>query len=229
MLERAAFVAPATPEWRRVRYRWDDTRASRDFSTDAAWVVERANLLCLRARMVLCVGLYEWVVWRFEGLHDDPAPYEVLEAAWHGTMDPRNLAFFELSRGDWIGPVRGPLWCAITWLRPALAVGDHQPGEVADALQYLTRLAAHVLPNAAPFQAWLDSTLTRFKQLFPQLPDDPFDDLFDRHIGRRRGPPISRDALDPAHPYTEQAAAEWAQGMRAALQIRPTMPYIARP
>ena len=65
----------AAPTWmgytdesrRRLRYFWDDTRASSDFRSDASWVLDAADLLSTRAQMVLCVGLYEWVRWRMRG------------------------------------------------------------------------------------------------------------------------------------------------------------------
>lgn len=198
-----------------LRYIWDDTRASKDFRWDAGWVLDAASLISTRAQMVLCVGLYEWVMWRFAPLHDDPAPMQLAEAAWCATVDSRYIDFFELSRHEWIGPVFGPLWCAITWLRPAVAVGDDYPGEIGDALQYLSRLAFHVLPEPVRFERWLHATLTRLTVLFPFVPDDPFDDLFNEDVRRRRGPLISRDVLDSSTPYDPVKGIEWSNALLA--------------
>ena len=185
-----------------LHYRWDDTRASKDFTGDADWVLDAAAGMSIRARIVLCVALYEWVVFRFAEVCHDPIPMQILEAAWCGTVDPRYLVYFELDRYDWLGPIRGPLWCAITWLRPAIADGDDQPEEIDDALQYLTRLALHVLPDPGPFGRWLHGVLERLAQLFPRTPDDPFEDLFSQEPGRRRGELIGREVLDLAIPYS---------------------------
>ncbi|WP_241270051.1 hypothetical protein [Caballeronia sp. M1242] len=172
------------------------------------------------------MGLYEWVLWRFAPLHDDPVPGQVAQAAWCGTIDPRMLRFFELTRPDWTGPVRGPLWCAMTWLRPAIAAGDDYPLEIDDALQYLTRLAMHVLPEPARFERWLRAVLLRLAALFPAVPNDPFDDLFGEEVRRRRGPPIARDALDPDVTYDLGSGAPWSAALLA--QADPSAnPYLA--
>src|SRR6185436_19064573 len=86
-----------------------------------------------RARMALAVALTEWIVWRFDGLHGRTQPAAFLEAAWCATADPRYLRFFEVPREDWQGPVEGPLWCAITHLRHALAVGVDFPRDLRAA------------------------------------------------------------------------------------------------
>jgi hypothetical protein len=210
-----------------LRYVWDDTRASRDFRSTANWVLEAAAGLSVRAQMVLCVGLYEWLVWRFAEVCDDPAPVQIIEAAWCGTVDPRFLTFFELDRNAWLGPIRGPLWCAITWLRPAITDGDEQPDEIDDALQYLTRLSLHVLPNPGPFVRWLRGVLERFARLFPRVPDDPFDDIFSQEPGRRRGTLIGRGALDLAMPYPIEMGEPWAMALLASIDAQRN-PYVAR-
>lgn len=197
-----------------LRFVWDDTRASKDFRGRSEWVLEAAARCSTRAQMVLCVGLYEWVMWRFADLHDDPAPMQVAEAAWLSTIDPRFIDFFELTREDWRGPIRGPLWCAITWLRPAVAEGDDKPEEIDDALQYLTRLALHVLPDPAQLESWLRTVLPRLEALYPYARDDPFQDLFAEEVARRRGPLVGRDVLDPRIAYTPAMAADWSVALQ---------------
>lgn len=184
-----------------LRYVWDDTRASRDFRYDAGWVLEAADALSLRAQLVLCVGLYEWVAWRFDGLHARTAPLLFNQAAWCATVDGRYLRFFEFNRSEWMGPVLGPLWCGITWLRPALADGDHDLAEVADGLQYLSRLAMHVAPDAQRLETWLKGSLQRLAAMFPAQEEDPFEDLFDEGARQRRGALIGREVLDPIVAY----------------------------
>src|SRR3954452_3183060 len=101
---------------RRLNFLWDDARVYKDFTGDATRVLEAATEMSIRARLALLVGVYEWIVWRFDGLHQRTEPAEILEAAWCGTVDPRYLKFFELTREEWVGPVEGPLWCAFTYL-----------------------------------------------------------------------------------------------------------------
>ena len=189
-----------------LRFIWDDTRASLDFRADASWVLEAADELSTRAQLALCVGLYEWVRWRFESLHTDPRPGLFAEAAWCATLDPRYMVWFELDRDEWTGPIRGPLWCAITWLQPAVTRGDEEPEQIADALQYLSRLALHVAADPGRVDAWLRGVLTRLAMLFPAQPDDPFEDLFDEHTGERRGELVGPVAFDLSAPYDANTA-----------------------
>jgi len=209
-----------------LRYLWDDTRASRDFVSDPSPVLEAAGPISVRARMALCIALYEWVMWRFDGLHDDPAPRQFLQAAWCASVDPRTIRFFELERNAWIGPVRGPLWCAITWLRAALADGDAKPAETIDGLQYLTRLALHTVPQPALLQQWLAAVLPRLLRHHPHRPDDLFADLLGRRIGAHRGTLVGRDVFDPGLSYDLPGADHWIEEL--LYQSRATSnPYLA--
>jgi len=200
MLTRPPWVEFDEPARRQIRYVWDDTRIPRDFRGDAGPVVGASMQMSLRARMGLCVGLYEWIIWRFEHMHGRQEPVQILEAAWCATVDPRYLRFFELSRSQWLGPVEGPLWCAATWLQPAMSQGHLFPKTVYDALSFLTRLALHVLPDTDRFNPWLRAILARLSEIYPDRPADPFTDLFDRQVGTRLGPLIGRNTLDPALP-----------------------------
>ena len=167
--------------------------------------------------MVLCMGLYEWIVWRFEGLHARAEPLQIAEAGWCAAVDPRYMRFFELTRSEWVGPIEGPLWCAATWLQPAMSKGHMLPRGVYDALSYLTRMGLHVLPDLDRFQTWLDRTLGRLVKMYPILPEDPFEDLLDRRVGQRLGPLIGRNVLDPeAEPDAEQSVSFLRRNLRAA-------------
>lgn len=107
------------------------------------------------------------------------------------------MDYLELDRRGWLGPVRGPLWCATTWLLPMVFFSDEEPEEWRSGLDYLIRLARHVLPFPAPFERWLNASLIRLAGLYPAPPEDLFEDLFGEHEEERRGPPVPREALDP--------------------------------
>ena len=201
MLTRPSWIALDDGARRHVRHVWDDTRALLDFSGDPTPVLEAATQMSLRARMVLCIGLYEWNLWRFEGLHGRAEPLQIAEVAWCAAIDPRYMKFFELTRDQWRGPVEGPLWCAATWLQPAMSQGHLFPKGLYDAIAFLTRSALHVLPDSAPFCRWLDATSSRLVESHPEHPVDPFEHLFNRNAPDMLGPLIGRDALDPALSY----------------------------
>jgi hypothetical protein len=195
------FIVITAVQKQQIRYVWDDTRASLDFTFDAQWVVDSALTLSRRAQMVLCVGLYEWVLWRFDGLHDSQEPMQIAKAAWCATVNADYLPYFELDRGEWTGPIKGPLWCAATWLQPALTEGDENENFIEGGLEYLTQLAIHVAPNPTDLSVWLKETLSRLAILFLGVKDDPFVDLFNERVAERRGELIGREVLDTSIPY----------------------------
>jgi len=180
-----------------LRYLWDDARVDDDFTEDASAVLSAALKMSARARMVLAVGLYEWIVWRLDGLHTREEPRQVLEAAWCAIVDPRYLAYFDLARTEWVGPVEGPLWCAMAYLRHGLPRGYDLEGDLYDAMELLYLLAMHVAPKPGSVQGWLAPILDRLVQNYPVQPEDDYEDLFGHRIGEHLGPLIGRDALDP--------------------------------
>lgn len=210
-------------------YLWDDARGSLDLASadaESDAVLHTALRITPRARMALCIGLFEWVVWRFAGLHPRDEPQQVLEAAWCAAVDLRYLRFFELPRDPWRGPVEGPLWAAIARLRPALSSGVDFPRDLYEGLSYMSRAALHVQPEPHALRAWLARVLERMEREFPQVPDDPFADLFSRDAGPRLGPLVGRNRLDPG-----RDAADDRQFLANTLkQARATAnPFLATP
>jgi hypothetical protein len=213
MLQRPRWIDFGGADRQPLRYLWDDARVDEDFAGDAEAVLEAADSLSVRARMALAVGLYEWVLWRYEGLHTHEEPLQILQAAWCATVDPRYLLFFELTREDWPGPVAGPLWCAFTYLQHGLANGHADADALDEAIEFLVLLAVHVLPAPAPLQHWLQQVLQRLAREFPPLPEDPFSDLFEQRVGEQLGPLVGRDRLDP------QASGDAGQDLHFLEQV----------
>lgn len=190
-----------------LRYLWDDTRASEDFRSRADDVLELASKLTLRARIVLGIGLYEWIVFRFSAVSDDPIPQQIAEAAWCACASRENMDYVEFERAEWLGPVRGPLWCATTWLLSMVFFSDEANDEWNAGIDYLVRLARHVIADKAPLETWLDEVLARLQVNHMMQADDPFDDLFNEHEESRRGPQISRELVDPSQPLNLENTA----------------------
>jgi len=198
MLTRPSWVEFGNADRRTLQFLWDDARADDDFTADASEPLDVAERMSIRARLALLVGLYEWIAWRFEGLHQRVEVTQILEAAWCGTVDPRYLRFFELSREQWVGPVDGPLWCAFTYLEHGFRQSHVAEADTLDALEFLYLLAMHVLPDTRPFEAWIQQTAKRLVETYPVQPEDPFADLFEERVGEHLGEFVGRDALDPA-------------------------------
>ena len=200
MLTQPRWIDYARGDRRHLRYVWDDARADEDFTGDSSQVLSAALKMSVRARLVLAIGMYEWITWRFDGLHAHTEPIEVLQAAWCATVDPRYLVFYEVEREDWTGPVEGPLWCAMTYLHHGISQGANFEGDLYDALELLYQLAVHVIADTQRFERWFGLVLARFTREYPVQPIDPLDDLFDHRTGELLGPLIGREALDPGEP-----------------------------
>jgi hypothetical protein len=217
MLTRPNWIDLEDAEKRDISYVWDDSRVMEDFTGDPAPVLRAAMKMSPRARAVLTMGLYEWIVWRFEGLHTRAEPVQIAEVGWCAAVDPRYMRFFELTRADWLGPIEGPLWCAATWLQRAMSQWHKFPKDVYETLSFLHRLGMHVLPDVARFETWLEVILTRLVEDHPLTPDDPFQDLFDRKLSQRLGPLIGRNILDPDADREAQVGVSFlAHNLRAA-------------
>jgi hypothetical protein len=229
MLEAPPWVRFDDPD--QLSFPWDDALGgAADFggSTQSTQVVRTALRIEPRARMALAVALTEWIVWRFDGLHGRSQPAAFVEAAWCATADPRYLRFFEVPRQDWQGPIEGPLWCAITHLRHAIAVGVDFPRDLYDGLSYLARLAAYVQPTPGPLQAWLPPVLDRLETAFPVSPEDPLADLFSRDPSSRMGPWVAREVFDPALPLRAPAGPAFLQEVLDAAH-RERNPFLSSP
>jgi len=200
IFERPSWIDFGDVDRRTLRFLWDDARVHQDFTGDASDVLDAAEDMSVRARLALLAGLYEWVLWRFDGLHQREEATQILEAAWCGTVDPRYLVFFELTREEWVGPVEGPLWCAFTFLEKGFRQAHAFHKDTFQAIEFNYLLAMHVLPSTEPFERWLDLTLNRFEETYPVPPEDPFEDLFEERIGAYLGEFVGRDALNPAIP-----------------------------
>ena len=189
-----------------IRYVWDDTRATDDVAEVSEDLPDRARPLTVRAKIALGIGIYQWLIWRFAPVLSDPFPFQLEEAAWCANADLRYMAYFEIAREDWLGPVRGPLWCAITWLVPMIFEADLKDSTWESGLVMLADLANHVLPRREPYQEWLEFCLQRLLTLYNQPAPDPFEDLFNARREQRRGPLVAREVLNPEFDYHPEQA-----------------------
>ena len=200
------YIRTAIPDDAPLRYLWDDTRVDADFRAKTDDLVRSIAPVTLRAKIALGIGIYEWIVWRFHGLSADPLPIQLAAGAWCANVDRHYMEYFEPGRQKWLGPVRGPLWCAMAALLPMIYFSDDSTADWEYGLSFLPTLALHVLPEDSAFKGWLGACTERLNRLYPQLTDDIFADLFSEQQEKRRGPLVAREALDPDYPYTPDMA-----------------------
>lgn len=209
-----------------LQYIWDDTRASVDFEHDGEWLPERIQVH-LTARIALGIGLYEWIVWRFQPLTGDPGPGQLAEAAWCATVHPAYMDFAIFDRDEWTGPIRGPLWCAQTWLVPMARCDNNSLDECDSGLEFLYSLAMHVLPTTTGFESWLGGCIDRLIELYKAPDEDPFAGLFgDPTEGR--GPLVAPRLLDLSEPFDPKLASDNMSEFLAAAE-HAANPYLVSP
>jgi hypothetical protein len=192
-----------------LHFTWDDWKASELFTYNSDAVAEKLMKLEPRAQVAMGVGIYEWIVWRFRRVTDDPLPYQLAEAAWLGVANPFYMSYVELERREWMGPIRGALWCAVTWMVPMVFYKQKGEEELESGLRYLPRLAVHVLPDPRLFEEWINFASNRLLYLYQAKKNDLFDDLF--ALDDHDDVVIPREALDPEFEYSPDRAKKLFQ------------------
>jgi hypothetical protein len=210
-----------------LHYIWDDTRASADFKHDGEWLPERVQGVHLTGRISLGIGIYEWIVWRFQPLTDDPGPGQLAEAAWCATVHPAYMEFALFDRDEWTGPIRGPLWGAQTWLVPMARCDTNSVEECESGLAYLYSLAMHVLPTTTAFESWLGGCIERLVDLYAAPEEDPFTGLFRDPI-EGRGPLVAPPLLDLSVRFDPQYAKVYMSRFLAA-GLSSSNPFLLSP
>ncbi|MCL1919065.1 MAG: hypothetical protein FWG14_12295 [Peptococcaceae bacterium] len=189
-------------------YLWDDTQVIASLKYDTSDLIEKLESTSLRAKTVLAIGIYEWIIWRYHLVYDDPIPVRIDEASWCAAIDKRYIQYVELVRSEYTGPIKGPLWVASMNLVDMFYVTPEGKNQWRMSIHYLSRVAMHILPDTKPFEQWLDCVTDRLLRLYPEPEDNPFEDLFNNHEEERRGPLVAREALDPSFDYHPDQAPE---------------------
>ena len=179
----------------KMDFLWDDLNASDDFTFDSSDIIVSCNKLALTAKLSLGVGIYEWIYWRFAPYLNRKEPEEVLNLLWAGINNPNHFPYIEYERSEWLGPINGPIWCAM--MHATSIVGYRKEGieGVEEGLAYLLSLAVQVLPDSKTFLGWLNTCIIELEKRFPYLATDPFSNLFEESIDKV--PIVSRAMLDP--------------------------------
>jgi len=190
-----------------LNYVWDITRGGRDFQYNPTEIIDKMFNATMRSRIALCIGIHEWIVWRYHRLSGDIRPLQIAEAAWCGNIKSAYMIYYELDI-DESGPITSVLFNSMVSVGSVLKYTSEWEDLWVEKLAYLVRMAMHVLPNPKPFENWLETITDRLLLLYPAPEDDPFEDLFNDHEEERRGPLVAREAIDPSFDYHPDLAPQ---------------------
>ncbi|AKJ41634.1 hypothetical protein [Pragia fontium] len=179
-----------------IDYYWDDQNVDKILADDgyADKIIEKLELVSLRGKIALSIGVYEWILGRFHHLISDPIPYQIAEVAWCANINKYYATYIEYDRGEYLGPINGVLWCGFSFLTPVLYVSENvsnptSPDEYRDiypydenqwkiSLVYLISIVIHILPDSNLFKSWLEGCVERLIKYYTIHEEGPFDNLF---------------------------------------------------
>jgi len=186
-----------------IKHEWNDHDHVRYYRGDER-LANRFNKICRRGNVALSAGFAEWIARRLSGTDVDRVLLQAIEAVWAGIVDWRYLKPLgeQTAAPDWDdckGPVRGPICGAFNLLAMIVISGRKGSYCSADASS-LSQLAEHVVPKAKSFKDWRRAAVERLTLLYPKPYPHPELSVV--------GPPIPREALDPAFDYKPETANE---------------------
>jgi hypothetical protein len=145
-------------------------------------------------------------------------PTQYLEAAWAQIVDWRYGALTweeRVNRGEWIGPVKGPIGTAMLRVMYAIQqVRENAFPELRAA--WITKLASYIMPDQAPNYRWREEALRRLALWYPRDPTETLGDV------------VPRQALDPDSGFNPEHAEALLNDFLASLNYEAN-PFLNSP
>lgn len=186
LIRRYVPVKIQTPK---LDYAWNDLDVEAAEQPIDRKLSTRLRKLSLRAAAALGIATAEWILLRYNGLHDHEEPRWYLETAWVQLIDARYGYEWDPLQAGLAGPIEGPIRQALMWVGAAIeCVADESSPH--EEVATLIRLCEHVLPTREPFVDWRDTILERFERVFPATKADP------------RGDVVPVEAVDPEYEFS---------------------------
>ena len=201
MLTPPPYFSVADLQAQPITHTWDDWDPYPDLGDPDDALIEAARGISGLAREAFAIACAEWVIFRLGALTADRLPLAYIEASWARLINWQGASIWEPDIDHYLGPILGPQGLAavtITNCHNALPLHD---GAVDAA--FAARIPRHVLPDPTPFLAWQEQAMARLHHLYPQVDADFL------------GPPVPRQALDPALPVAELTAGSCAMLLNA--------------
>lgn len=162
---------------------WDPFEPLGEPDEETKKILERISN---RGITCFALGCAEWVIARFLGSIQEPAPLEYLDAFWYFLLGGSNTAPPPTDDEEWEGPVLGPMNLALMTVLNTIYLSEDGPPVQNGALS--AQIVLHVLPSSArgAFLAWQAAVLQRLSSVCRRKPEDP------------DGGPTPRGYLNPA-------------------------------
>jgi hypothetical protein len=189
-----AYVAETGAIGAPITHSWDDDDPGLAYLQEDERLRHRIRVISPRGILTLSGGFAEWVAWRMQPFDPDPMLLDKIEAVYAASIDFRFWSGRPTPpRGEWQGPVRGPMWAAADLLDQIIDLTRRNQFASPETV-CLSFLALHVLPDTKLFKNWRRFVIGRLAKFHPDRPGDAL------------GTPVPRNALDPQVPYSPEAA-----------------------
>jgi hypothetical protein len=184
-----------------LKYTWDDWDVAAFYTDVDKELVQQWADLFEPAVCGLTIAISEWVLFRQFALENDPLIIKFLEAAWCANIDRRYSEGLEVSRNDWLGPIRGPVRVAMKLLHSTLYESQEGPDKPVEGPALMSRLVEHVCGVKEEFRQWRAQCVDRLRKYYVAPP--ALDDMFDEQTSKVMVP---REAFDPEFPFDPEDA-----------------------
>jgi hypothetical protein len=211
VLPMPAYIAAAQVRAAPVKHKWT---SSAPIDREAPKLWQAFNKTSKRSMLLLAAGTAEWVAWRFDGLTDVTDNLQFVEAAYAGVIDPAYVVRWHWPKGgDPKGAIAAPLAEANGILSEAVRLYEiGSMGVLQEGVREVL-LAEHAVPKKKAFEDWFQAALKRLVKLY----------RFDTND--MKGPPVPREALDPAFAYDPKQATQLLRGFLQKLDPKAN-PYL---
>jgi len=175
-------------------YVWDES-VKEEILLDQPRLMDRLSEITDRGGLAFCLASAEWILWKLSKKLPDSTPFQLLEAAWAGTIDWLYLKSF--NPPEWLDdlpdPIAGTLDQALWLLKEAL-VAAREGEPPYDRASALSELAIRILKKPDSYKSWRRFVLRRLAQLYPARED------------QQLGEPVPREALDREFDFKPELA-----------------------
>lgn len=168
-----------------IGYKWDSWNEEQAEEQIDQVMLSRLSGLSQRAVLAFMCCTAEWIVYRFENLCNDSAPMDFVEASWAMIIDLRYCGYgsttWQVYADDgWVDPIKGPIRRALDRLEIAFQQLAWQGTDPVYRAGYLAAIAAYVMPDPDPFNAWCLQAISQLESHYRRDPEDELGDVVPR-------------------------------------------------